>query len=182
MPPHPEKITFLRSDADFESDVLRRIDSLHQVHTFSQSYAGQQPRPGQSTPLQTATWATSSVGGGAGSFDPGAFPVRQDSVEIAPPAIMPEIGLDPQSVVLAHAEDLLDKLQRLSEDLDIRSAKLNADIALQERRERAFRLWAQQRTEEIRAQRDDCDRQRQQLKTQARRIAVVESQHRSPQW
>ncbi len=52
----------------------------------------------------------------------------------------------------AHAEDLIAFLQSWSDDLDQRSAKLNADIATQERRERSFRLWMQQRRAEMEAE------------------------------
>ncbi len=71
-----------------------------------------------------------------------------------------------------HAEDLLVYVQRLSEDVDARSAKLHADIATHERRERAFRLWAQQRAQEIRHQQDQCNQQQARLQAQARRLAM----------
>jgi hypothetical protein len=90
--------------------------------------------------------------------------------------------LDTQLVGIAHAEDLLDYIQRLSEDLDARSAKLNADIAIQERRERAFRLWAQQRSEDLRKKREECEVERQQLKTQARRIALTGDDPQPDDW
>ncbi len=73
-----------------------------------------------------------------------------------------------------HAEDLLVYVQRLSEDVDARSARLHADIATHERRERAFRLWAQQRAQEIRHQQDQCRQQQARLQAQARRLAMTD--------
>jgi hypothetical protein len=216
MPPHPEQTPSLHSDGELESEVMRRIDSSHDVHALSQSHAGQQQPIGHHGPLPTAAnslsdkrsdplqasrshsflglagegqppfrisaKSTSTFTFGTASFETDGCLADQDPAKIAPPTTRAGVGLDPQAVVVAHAEDLIDTLQRLSEDLDIRSAKLNADIASQERRERAFRLWAQQRAEELRALRDDCERERQQLKAQARRIALAENQQRLPQW
>jgi hypothetical protein len=73
-----------------------------------------------------------------------------------------------------HVEDLLDHLQRLSEEIDARSAKLHADIATHERRERAFRLWAQQHAQEILAQQEQCRQQQAALQVQARRLAITD--------
>lgn len=81
--------------------------------------------------------------------------------------------LDLPGLAIFHAEDLLSHVQRLSEDLDARSAKLHADIATHERRERAFRLWAQQRAQEIRCQQDQCNQQHAMLQAQARRLALT---------
>jgi hypothetical protein len=73
-----------------------------------------------------------------------------------------------------HVEDLLDHLQRLSEEIDARSAKLYADIATHERRERAFRLWAQQQAQEILTQQEQCRQQQVALQAQARRLAMTD--------
>jgi hypothetical protein len=81
--------------------------------------------------------------------------------------------LDWGLIGIAHAEDLLHHIQTLSEDLDARSAVLNATIAVQERRERAFRLWAQQRSEELRRQQEACLQERARLAAQARRMALT---------
>ncbi len=79
--------------------------------------------------------------------------------------------LDRSTLAIAHAENLIHRLQQMSEDLDMRSAKLNADIAMQERRERAFRLWAQHRCEELQQQRAANAAERQAMQQQARRLA-----------
>lgn len=84
----------------------------------------------------------------------------------------PDAGPQWHTLCGAHAEDLIESIQRCSDDLDARSARLYADIAIHERRERAFRLWAQRRSEELRQLRAQLETERQQLRAQARQIAV----------
>ncbi len=81
--------------------------------------------------------------------------------------------LDPSTIRNAHAENLIEYLQAWSEELDERAARLHADIATHERRERAFRLWMQNRRNEIEAQLAQYNAAQAQLAAQARRLAVV---------
>jgi hypothetical protein len=79
--------------------------------------------------------------------------------------------LDPQSIRQAHEDDLIGFLQHWSEDLDQRSARLHADIATQERRERAFRLWMQNQRTEWEQKMRDCELMHRQAEAVARRLA-----------
>jgi len=162
MPPHSEQSPPKSLDSQFEPESTHRIDSPHHASVASSAA----PR----IPTGVECLATTAVG--FGPRNAGAGSIRQLGVRDESGRDQELPCLDTQLIGIAHAEDLLDYVQRLSEDLDARSAKLYADIAVQERRERAFRLWAQQRSEDLRIQREECQRERQQLKTQARRMAL----------
>jgi len=83
-------------------------------------------------------------------------------------------GFDPQALRAAHADDLLTFLQSWSEELDERASRLHADMASQERRERAFRLWMQNRRAELEAQIETYHQAQSQAETAARRLAITE--------
>ncbi len=78
---------------------------------------------------------------------------------------------DPAALRAAHADDLIEFLQHWSEELDMRSARLNADIATHERRERAFRLWMQNQRIECEQLHQSCQQTDSELKSKARRLA-----------
>jgi hypothetical protein len=79
--------------------------------------------------------------------------------------------VDPQAIRQAHEDDLIGFLQQWSEDLDQRSARLHADIATQERRERAFRLWMQNQRAEWEQKMDECQKLQRHAEVVARRLA-----------
>jgi hypothetical protein len=180
MPPHSEQTPSQSWDAEFDGEITHRIDSPHATNVLPPTHVVPQNPSHRSTAVEIGAAAASQ----AGRFDQPQTTSRQ----LGDTEDLPRDGdnllpcLDDRLVGIAHAEDLLDYIQRLSEDLDARSAKLNADIAIQERRERAFRLWAQQRSEDLRAQREECERERQQLKTQARRMALTDNDPVSNNW
>lgn len=71
-----------------------------------------------------------------------------------------------------HAADLIAHLQRSAESLDAREARLNAQIATHERREREFRLWSESQRTELEELRAEAERLRAELKAAARRVAL----------
>lgn len=79
---------------------------------------------------------------------------------------------DPAKVRVAHTEDLIGFLQQWSEELDDRAARLNADMATHERRERAFRLWMQNRRLELETQIAEYQQAQQRAELIARRLAI----------
>jgi hypothetical protein len=81
--------------------------------------------------------------------------------------------IDPATIRAAHAEDLVAFLQRWSEELDARSAKLHADMATHERRERAFRLWMQNRRVELETELAECQSAQARAEAAARRFAMM---------
>ncbi|MGV3484795.1 MAG: hypothetical protein ACO1RT_10290 [Planctomycetaceae bacterium] len=81
-------------------------------------------------------------------------------------------AFDPAELRTAHTEDLIEFLQQWSEDLDDRAARLNADIATHERRERAFRLWMQNRRQELESQISEYRQAQSRAESIARRLAV----------
>lgn len=180
MPPHSEPTPPRSLAPEFDGEITHRIDSPHAANVSSSihvvpGHPARRParlENGVATSLQASIHAQSTEASRqlGVSGEPG-----RDGEDFLP-------CLDDRLVGIAHAEDLLDYIQRLSEDLDARSAKLNADIAMQERRERAFRLWAQQRSEDLRSQREECERERQQLKIQARRMALTDNDPVSSEW
>jgi hypothetical protein len=180
MPPHSEPTPPQSSDAGFDGEITHRIDSPHATNVLPPTHAVPQNLSHRSAAVEIGAAASSH----AGRFDQQQATSRQLGAAGEPTHCGDDSlsCLDDSLVGIAHAEDLLDYIQRLSEDLDARSTKLNADIAIQERRERAFRLWAQQRSEELREQREECERERQQLKTQARRMALTDNDPASTNW
>ena len=86
----------------------------------------------------------------------------------------PELSqeIDATAIRAAHADDLVEFLQRWSEELDARSARLHADMATHERRERAFRLWMQNRRSEHEAQLADFLQAQSRVEAAARRFAI----------
>ncbi|EMI16949.1 hypothetical protein RMSM_06123 [Rhodopirellula maiorica SM1] len=70
-----------------------------------------------------------------------------------------------------QAADLIERLQRWESDLDAREAQLNARAAIQEHRERQFRLERQAATIDLAEQTRAAQRLHADLKTQARRLA-----------
>ena len=89
------------------------------------------------------------------------------------PAAEATFELDSKAIREAHSDDLIDFLQRWSEDLDQRAARLHADIATHERRERAFRLWMHNRRAELDEQMARCAEIQRNAEACARRIAVT---------
>ena len=86
----------------------------------------------------------------------------------------PELSqeIDATAIRAAHADDLVEFLQRWSEELDARSARLHADMATHERRERAFRLWMQNRRSEHEARLADFQQAQSRVEAAARRFAI----------
>ncbi len=149
-------------DSDDLSQPLHRIDQAHQLIADLDSPADEHREP-----------ILAFVPGSAAAKE---SPTIETAAEVSPPKANPllstgtprfrDIGdlsqpiehdyaeptWSPEQMLHAHAEDLITFLQNWSDDLDQRSAKLNADIATQERRERSFRLWMQQRRAEIEAE------------------------------
>ncbi len=130
--------------------AIQRFDHAHQLLT---ELAGTTPdHPGgfvARTPVAKSTLAKES-------------PSTSTAVELSPrserpmpldtlPEFEEPIG-DARQLRDAHVAELLTSLQVWSDDLDQRAAKLHADIAIQERRERAFRLWMQQQRLELQEQ------------------------------
>ncbi len=70
-----------------------------------------------------------------------------------------------------QAADLIERLQAWESDLDAREAQLNARAALQEHRERQFRLEQQAATTDLAEQARASQRLHAELKAQARRLA-----------
>lgn len=95
---------------------------------------------------------------------------KSKAAHVAPESTA-QAELDPHAIREAHADDLIGFLQQWSEDLDQRSARLHADIATQERRERAFRLWMQNRRAEWEQKITECEQMQRHAEAVARRIA-----------
>jgi hypothetical protein len=89
------------------------------------------------------------------------------------PLSEPTFCLDSRAIREAHSDDLIEFLQRWSEDLDQRAARLHADIATHERRERAFRLWMQNRRAELDEQLARNEEIQRNAEACARRIALT---------
>jgi len=89
------------------------------------------------------------------------------------PAAEATFEFDSKAIREAHSDDLIEFLQRWSEDLDQRAARLHADIATHERRERAFRLWMHNRRAELDEQMAQCAEIQRNAEACARRIAVT---------
>jgi len=167
--------------------ATHRIDSAHPARAVSQtawaahSAVGRSHGIANAKPQNPARDPDAIDGSGNASVEPCRFigdaaqplNTRERFEQASLEADTWRPPLDSSQLCMAHAEDLLDQIQRLSEDLDARSAKLHADMAVQERRERAFRLWAQQRSEEIRHKREACDKEEARLLAQARRLALT---------
>jgi hypothetical protein len=167
--------------------VTHRVDAAHPAPAAlevaaapapgsGQSPSPDAPSPGASSPGAVADEKLSSGGeelsSGAGS--PGGV-AALTTAPTAPGDPAPvDCRFDYAALRGCHVEDLLDHLQRLSEEIDARSAKLHADIATHERRERAFRLWAQQHAQEILVQQEQCRQQQAALQAQARRLAMTD--------
>ncbi|GAA5506744.1 hypothetical protein [Novipirellula caenicola] len=70
-----------------------------------------------------------------------------------------------------QAADLIERLQRWESELDAREAQLNARAAIQEHRERQFRLEQQAASTDLAEQTRAAQRLQAELKAQARRLA-----------
>ncbi|HBJ33252.1 MAG TPA: hypothetical protein DDZ51_00520 [Planctomycetaceae bacterium] len=180
MPPHPEHAPPRSFDPEFDGGITHRIDLPHAANLLPQTHV---------VPQSAVRRPANVENGVATSFQASIYERASTEARHLGTSVERRLGtddsapyLDNRLVGIAHAEDLLDYIQRLSEDLDARSAKLNADIAMQERRERAFRLWAQQRSEDLRSQREEFEREHQRLKTQARRIALTNNDPSQTNW
>ena len=90
----------------------------------------------------------------------------------APVAVDIAIEWDPKTVRSAHADDLVEFLQRWSDELDSRSARLHADMATHERRERAFRLCMQNQRLELESQLAETQQAQSRAEAAARRFAI----------
>jgi len=103
-----------------------------------------------------------------------AEPVERQEPVSGPAPPYPELVLeiDPASIRAAHADDLVEFLQSWSEELDARSARLHADMATHERRERAFRLWMQNRRIELEVQLAEYQHSQARAEAAARRFAI----------
>jgi len=167
----------------FEVDVSHRIDTAHPQPATT----GPLDRSGSVRQTSQAVPPPRALSGHSSAVDPPTGPPTGPRFDDATPVDRSAVDrmeqtspagrqgsrspLDLGLIGIAHAEDLLQQIQSLSEDLDARSATLNANIAVQERRERAFRLWAQQRSEELRQMHAACEQERLRLAAQARRMA-----------
>ncbi|WP_164100980.1 hypothetical protein [Candidatus Laterigemmans baculatus] len=79
-----------------------------------------------------------------------------------------------ESLLHLQAADLIERLQLWSSDLDARESQLNARLALQDHRERQFRLWAQSRRADLEASIRAADERAGELREAARRLAIAE--------
>lgn len=154
---HPQSML---ADLDDLSEPLHRIDQAHKLIAELDSPAAIHGEP-FTAPLPGSTAALAKES-----------PTSAPAAEVSPPVVKTatsaastgtretddlrskfvaeaEPSWSPEQMLHAHAEDLIAFLQSWSDDLDQRSAKLHADIATQERRERSFRLWMQQRRAEM---------------------------------
>lgn len=179
MAPQTDPIPHGTLVGGFEVDVTHRIDTAHPqpATTGPVDRSGLVRQTSQTVPPPRA------LSGHSSAVDPPTVPQFDDATPVDRSAVdrMEQTSpagrqgsrspLDLGLIGIAHAEDLLQQIQSLSEDLDARSATLNANIAVQERRERAFRLWAQQRSEELRQMHEACEQERLRLAAQARRMA-----------
>ena len=77
----------------------------------------------------------------------------------------------PEQWLREHSADLITHLQGWAESLSAREAQLNAQTALLEHRERQFRVWRRDRSEQIAESQQRIDRLRTQIEAQARRLA-----------
>ncbi len=85
-----------------------------------------------------------------------------------------EGGTDAERWLQLHAADLIDRLQQTAETLDAREARLHAQIAMHERRERAFRLWSDSQRQELSELHHEAARLRDRLQAEARRLVLAE--------
>jgi len=145
-PPADASVRLPPIDWGVNVDVpLHRIDAAHPPQTIV-------------SPVASSSVASML----AGSDDPST----QDNDE--------SIGFDPQAIRQAHEEDLIAHLQRWSEDIDQRATRLHSDMATHERRERAFRLWMQNRRAELDSQILDYRTAKLQVEAIARRLAITQ--------
>jgi uncharacterized membrane protein YccC len=104
-------------------------------------------------------------------------------VEAAASAAKPNrpehVATDSDHWLQLHATDLIDRLQQTAETLDAREARLHAQIALHERREREFRLWSDSQRQELAELRREAARLRDRLQAEARRLVMSERGHSS---
>lgn len=158
--------------------VTHRVDAAHPALATPGATAAPAAVADEPHRMVPAEGEKLSSGGEELSADPGSSGgVGSQARTAAASADAPgpvDWRLDHTAVRACHLEDLLHQLQRLSEEIDARSAKLHVDIATHERRERAFRLWAQQHAQEILAQQEQCRQQQAALQAQARRLAMTD--------
>ena len=129
-------------DDECMAESLHRVDAAHQVS--------------HDQPLRNAS--------AANVRSPKAIPTPQEVNENS--------VFDAAKLRAAHSEDLIEFLQQWSEELDDRAARLNADIATHERRERAFRLWMQNRRQELQSQIREYRDAQSRAEAVARRLAI----------
>lgn len=148
--------------------------------------------PGHSSPLPSFASqpaAPTLAAGGAGTRVDDAHPKRNGrrgtqrtlhrSTNVATDPAAEGFGIQREDSQLEdwlrlHAADLVAQLQQAAESLDAREARLNAQIATHERREREFRLWSESQRNELDELRDEAERLRTELKTAARRVALTD--------
>lgn len=70
-----------------------------------------------------------------------------------------------------HAEELIDRLQTWSADLDARESQLNLRASMQDQHERQFRLRQQDLAADLAQQQRAVERLRGEIQAQARRLA-----------
>ncbi len=125
-------------------------------------------------PSATAQIANRSFGRADDDAEPPIALHRIDAAHHGEASTSENTDFDPAAIRTAHADDLIGFLQQWSEELDERAAKLHADIATQERRERAFRLWMQNRRTDLDSQIAQYQTAQRQAEAIARRLAVGE--------
>lgn len=83
-----------------------------------------------------------------------------------------------ESLLKLHAADLIERLQAWARDLDARESQINMRSALQDHRERQFRLWAQSHRADLEESVRAHEQRDKDLRDSARRLAILElSQH-----
>lgn len=83
-----------------------------------------------------------------------------------------------ESLLKLQAADLIERLQVWSSDLDGRESQINSRAALQDHRERQFRLWAQSRRADLEESIRAAEERAEELREAARRLAIAELSQR----
>src|SRR6056297_382609 len=140
--------------------AVQRIDHAHRQHAPRRP-AGRpvkSPPPENGYPQQGSPQLDGGLYGGSA-----APPIGSEATDRRLPDLL----------LKRHAEDLVENLQSWASTLDRREAELNAVLALQENRERSFRVWAQSQRQQIEELERETKRLKAELLQQARRLAIT---------
>lgn len=107
-----------------------------------------------------------------------ASPVASRGPSVSPAAAVDETReaemAARESLLRLHAADLIERLQVWSSDLDARESQINSRAALQDHRERQFRLWAQSRRADLEDSIRAAEERAEELCEAARRLTLAE--------